>query len=520
MQCLLQLGRVDEADAFREAVVAVHPANWRLLKAAAESYLNDPEHFGFITAGKFHRGHHRGGGKYVGAYERDRSRALQLLETGLDHAKSDPDRAAAGSYLLTLAHALMGDRATSESWRLQSLTSLDVLAEYDENPYRDWRGQQEGGAPVEPDGTPVYYRVPESFEKAKNDGQRWRWALAQAAEADPGLLNTTRLELAGFLLGQFGTQTMAGLPLGTTIADGRPEASGPYAVDTLEENETIARLAIGVKRFKLPDEFNPIKIYQSIAAEPKTGKGEDALNALAGIFENRRQLDRAAHYLERSRAIYGNGNDGWKQKHIDQIEKAWGQFEPLLTQPAGRGAAVDFRFRNGRRVHFEAHEVLFDKLLKDVKDYIASNPKQVNWQESDLSDIGARLVARDQRQYLGRSVAQWDLDLEPAARHLDKRISVTTPLQKAGGYLLIAQIDGGNTSRIVVWLDDTVIVKKPLANETYYFVADARTGLPVARRRRAIRLAHGASQRQEQVPRRDQDARADRPTTLARYKWP
>ena len=115
--------------------------------------------------------------------------------------------------------------------------SLDVLAEYDENPYRDWRGQQEGGAPVEPDGTPVYYRVPESFEKAKNDGQRWRWALAQAAEADPGLLNTTRLELAGFLLGQFGTQTMAGLPLGTTIADGRPEASGPYAVDTLEETK-------------------------------------------------------------------------------------------------------------------------------------------------------------------------------------------------------------------------------------------------------------------------------------------
>ncbi len=79
------------------------------------------------------------------------------------------------------------------------MTPLDALADYDENPYASWGGQQSGGAPVEPDGTPVYYRVPESFEKAKNDGQRWRWALAQAAEADPGLLNTTRLELAGFL---------------------------------------------------------------------------------------------------------------------------------------------------------------------------------------------------------------------------------------------------------------------------------------------------------------------------------
>ena len=37
--CLAQLGRVDEIDDFREAVIAVHKDNWRLLQAAAESYL-------------------------------------------------------------------------------------------------------------------------------------------------------------------------------------------------------------------------------------------------------------------------------------------------------------------------------------------------------------------------------------------------------------------------------------------------------------------------------------------------
>ncbi len=42
-------------------------------------------------------------------------------------------------------------------------------------------------------------------------------------------------------------------------------------------------------------------------------------------------------------------------------------------------------------------------------------------------------------------------------------------------------MEGGNTSRIVVWLDDTVIVKKPLAGKMYYFIADARTGQPVPR---------------------------------------
>ena len=78
----------------------------------------------------------------------------------------------------------------------------------------------------------------------------------------------------------------------------------------------------------------------------------------------------------------------------------------------------------------------------------------------------------DQKQYLGRSVARWDLDLEPRPAHFDRRITVTTPLQKAGAYLLTAQMEGGNISRIVVWLDDTVILKKPLAGKTYYFVAD------------------------------------------------
>ena len=40
---------------------------------------------------------------------------------------------------------------------------------------------------------------------------------------------------------------------------------------------------------------------------------------------------------------------------------------------------------------------------------------------------------------------------------------------------------GGNTSFIVVWVDDTAIVKKPLAGKTYYFVADAVTGKPIAK---------------------------------------
>lgn len=476
IQCLVRLGRVDEVDAFRDAAVQAHTGNWRLLQAAADSYFRFPQHYGFIVGGKFHRGHHRGGGRYVGSYERDRSRALQLLDQGRVAAQSNRDRVAAGEYLLILARVLLGDRADRDSWRLQSLTPLDALPDYDENPYARYGGQATG-APVEADGTPVFYKNPESFAKARNDGERWRWALVQAYEANLSLLNTVRSTRAAFLLRQFGTQTILGPNFGSRGQDGYEQATTPYSLESLRDDETTARLATGIKRFNVPDEFNPIKIFQAIAAEPQTGHGEEALNALASIFENRRQFDRSAQYLARSREAYGD--PGWKEKHLSQILGAWGRFDPHGTLPAGRAASVDFRFRNGRRVHFEAHEVHYEKLLSDIKQYLSSGINQVDWRRIDLGDVGFRIFSQNQQQYLGRPVAGWDVNLEPLPGHFDRRASIATPLQKAGVYLLTARMEGGNTSAIIVWLDDTVIVRKPLAEKALYFVVDARTGKPV-----------------------------------------
>src|SRR5207253_1686576 len=80
--CLLALGRSDEIDDFREAVIKVHEKNWRLLDAAAQNYASY-DHYGYIVAGKFYRGNHRGGGHFVGAMEHDRVRSLQLLQQAL-----------------------------------------------------------------------------------------------------------------------------------------------------------------------------------------------------------------------------------------------------------------------------------------------------------------------------------------------------------------------------------------------------------------------------------------------------
>ncbi len=485
VQCLTQLGRVEEIDAFREAVIGLHKDNWRLLQAAAMSYVNDAVHFGFIIASEFHRGQHRGGGQYAGSFERDRGRGLQLFLQGLERARKDPDRPAAGSYFLSLADALLHNRIAGGAWQLQRLTPVDTLPDYDEPGTGAWGGGQTG-APVEADGTPVYYHTPRDFSQARNDGERWRWALAQAAEVDPNRLNQTRFRLASFLLGQFGTETFNDSISQWSAwwaGDRSTVPTDPHLLESLKDEETMARLATGVKRFTLPDEFNPIKIFQKIADDRATGQGAEALGALVSIFENRRQYDRAASYLTRSKQEYGDPGNG-KEQQLRQILGAWGQFEPVMSQPAGKGATVGFRFRNGRRVRFEAHEVLLPKLLSDLKEYLTSRTsQQIDWQRIDVNRIGLQLVTQNGQQYLGRLVARWEIDLDPPSGHFDKQITVSTPLQRAGAYFVTARMDGGNTSNIVLNLDDTVIVEKTVSRDStsnaYYFVADSRTGQPV-----------------------------------------
>jgi uncharacterized protein YfaS (alpha-2-macroglobulin family) len=473
--CLQQLGRDDEMDDFREAVIDVHKGNWRLLDAAARNYQQG-QHYGYIIAGKFSRGWRRGGGRYVNAFQRDRARALQLMQQALPLVKDEKDASAVAAFHLHFAEILLHGAGYYEAWRLQSLTDLTQLPDYGEG-YN--YGGTARGAPVDAAGNPVYYKVPKSYEAAQSDGERWRWMLTQAAEFDAGRKSETDIILADFMRGQLGPQTMAqyGRRFG---GDAKEDASGTYALHTLSDDETIARLATGVKRFKVPDEFNWIKIYERVAGRGKSRFGGVARDSLAGEYENRRQYVKAAAAWRKAIEEYGASGQHYRQLALDQIVGNWGRFEPGEVHPAGSKATVDFRFRNGNKVSFEAHAIDVAKLLDDVKAYLKSNPGvHLDWNKTNIANIGWRLVEGGDGTYVGEKVAAWDMDLKPQPNHVDDRVTVTTPLLKPGAYLLTAKMAGGNTSRILVWLSDTVIVRKQLDGQVLYYVADAVTGQPV-----------------------------------------
>jgi len=93
--CLEQLNRLDEVDAFREEAVAAHPDDWQLLAQVAQSYVNTTN-YGFMIAGEFHRGSHRGGGRVMNAAARDRVRALQLLRQAIQQVEAAHEQSQAG----------------------------------------------------------------------------------------------------------------------------------------------------------------------------------------------------------------------------------------------------------------------------------------------------------------------------------------------------------------------------------------------------------------------------------------
>ncbi len=465
IQCLYNLGRANEVDAFREKVIAAHGGNWRLLYAAAESYING-QHYGFMIAGNFERGSHRGGGKWVNAAERDRVRALQLMEQALKQITPGDNRAAVGHFCWSFAQMLLGNRGWSEAWRLQDLTDLSTLPDYDEGGY--YGGGR--GAPVDENGDPILYAVPDSWADAHNDGERWRWMLKMVEMNQPERQAEVQMHFANFLQAQFGVETLSQYRwFGRGADDGKP---GRYAVETLTDDETMARLATGPRRFTLPDEFNYLALYKQVADGNSAFKNQ-AISTVASHYENRRQFDRAVEYWRRL------ADKQHARDRIAQITGNWGVFEPVVTQPAGKGATVDFRFRNGNKVHLEARAINVQAVLADVKAYLKTNPRQLDRRNIDLGNLGYRIITENQTKYVGETVAAWDAPLTPRPGHFDRRVTLATPLKTAGAYLLTGTMLDGNTSRIIIWVADTAIVKKGMSNQLFYYVADAVTGKPI-----------------------------------------
>ena len=465
-----------EFDGLVEGAVAAHPDNAMLLVAAADAYRRVP-HAGRLIAGEFVRdGRNRYGGRpglnpsedpaasagaSVDTSYHDHIRELQLAHQSLAQTPDDTERHGSWAVL----GMILNEQA---AWKLQTLTPIDTLPEWGEP------GPEGGteGAPWAKDG-PVLYEIPASWEAAKNDGQRWRLALAEMARLQPEKAFESTLALARFSQSQFGTETLSSY--GWWQQQDPDSAKGILAMDTLAEDECLAKTSDGVRRFKLPASQHFIALYRSILKEsPAAG------DALTQVFLNRRQYAKARDVLEQTIAKHGPGNDDSRKKLLHQITGNWGRFEPTDTVPAGVQPKLPLVFRNASNITLAAAPVDMEAVLKDTLDYLKSNPEKFDWQRVNPSQIASRIIQEKASQYIGPPAATWEAKLTPRAGHRDTRSELEVPRDKPGAWWITGKMTGGNEFHTLVWIVDSVVVQRDVAGKLQCWVADAASGAPVA----------------------------------------
>ncbi|MGY8768011.1 MAG: alpha-2-macroglobulin family protein [Pirellulales bacterium] len=473
---LRSLARIPETDAFLEEVVKTHPKKWRVKLGVANSY-SSLQHYGQMIDNEYQRGVRRNQGGYINSVRRDRVRAMQLYTEAILLVKLESNPAEVANFYNDLSRFIVNNRTHGNAWRLQYLTETKELPSYDDG-YNYY--QQPQGTPVDEEGNPIYYHVPKTWQAAQNDGERFRFALEEAAKLSATYRNETHFRFAQFMEQQLGVQTMKQygfVPRGSNSDD--EDESGTFAIHTLKQYETIARLATGIKRFDIPDEFNHIKIYQKMISDPKAAWGVNAYQALAQVFENRRQYPIAAKHWKETIEHYGKGSNNSRETRLTNITGNWGTFKGGQVQAVGQGVDLQYVFRNGGEVEFTAHQIKVEQLLEDVKSYLKSNPRKVDYNQFNVQNIGHRIINQKQEKYLGKQVAKWSLELDPREKHFDRRITVNAPVQTAGAYMITAKMKNGNTSKAIAWVADTVIATKQLSGKKLYYVADAVTGKPI-----------------------------------------
>ena len=520
--CQQQLGLFASLDDDLSAAIAAHPNSFRILATAANQ-IQTAQHWGTVADQKFTRGWNRGGqrGQNVNVAEQDRLRSLQWraraielatnpetnagsdskeekADSAKDNSQQSAEKQAAAlsqevaQLHLDQAQALLLGRDRMLAWRLQALTDLQAEPDYldlDSNTAVPSRS-----APVTEGGEPVLYDLPESWQAANSDGERLRWSLNQAEKSD-ALRSQAAYQWAMFLNQQFSVDTLqqdAWLFRRAGESGELPE-QGVAAIHTLKDNETIAKLANGIHRFTLPDEFNPISLFQQLA-KGSDNFAESAAWELIQISLNRRQYPQAAEQLESYLKRFKVTNQ-WKRQLLDNIRQPRAAFDAAAAQPAGQPAKLSLLFRNANQIALTARRVDVEKILLDTKAYYRNfDPQQPNDRFGKLSGKQAPQITSpgslfDQAKiddYLLEQVAEWNEPLEARPNHWDRRVQIETPLKNAGMYLVEGIVSGQagaptQTLRILLSIEDTALMQKAAGNNQWLLWAtDAVSGQAIA----------------------------------------
>ena len=453
-RCLAKLKRFDEAEHLLDKAIlerkefAVH--------VAYSQALGELPHYGKMVKGVFSRVNEWG--LPYSSVEHDRVKRLKCLKAIMpDLAKQTKLRQR--WFWNEVVNALeMNGRNRGAAWKLLELTSLTEIPQVEERENWGESDFEEGPAPVDENGEPIFYGLVKNWEDAKNDGERWMFAnTARAAVDDFGRRNSAR-SLGVFAENQFGVYRL------------RYEGDLKKLIEdlkSLDDDETITRLANGIKRFKLPVEYNYIRMWREL----------NEYHLIAREYERRYQFVRACEMWKKA----GKGCSHCVERISSPNVSLSGNVPVVSYKKRGR---FEVNFRNADELEFSLVKIDVARYLEEVKDDIKNNRKRNDYY--NLWDVARFLIRlkdlKKVEKYLIGEKYSWSQKVSSPKDYFDAKKEIEVPYDlPQGDYLLEVTAKGGNRIHSLLRVQSLAVVKESFAVEDGggLYIVDAETGAPV-----------------------------------------
>lgn len=311
-QALTRLNALDDSinlDSILQEQMKRHGANPHFLRDAALLYQSACHTFKLVD-GAYIRGTGPWDGEYSGE-ARDRVEALRCLVKAMHHAEKGNNMKLLGQLRFITAQALpvKGNRyaplsAFQSYAALGNLTNLKELPDYvsreEASPFRNV-----ATVPVMVNagtGKPevIFYHASSSWETAKNDGERMRWLLDAAIQANPELANQVNYFTASWCRRLF---SYANTAPDQEFVYGPGNAGMVAGINPaeLKTDQTIVKTdRTGNGKFlltNLPPDYDFIRIASAVRITPEPDYYVNAANLAADEFLARNQRPAAAQFL-------------------------------------------------------------------------------------------------------------------------------------------------------------------------------------------------------------------------------
>ena len=455
-RCLVKLKRFDEAEALLDKAIlermefAVH--------VAYSQAIGELPHYGKMVKGVFSRVR----GVHYSSVEHDRVKRLKCLEAIMPEVSKQTKLRQRWFWNEVVGALEMNGRNRGAAWKLQELTLLTEVPLFEEKNGWSRSDFEEGFAPVDENGEPIFYEVPRTWAVAKNDGERWMFANAMRADVDEAGRRNSARSLGNFAENQFGVHKLRGEgDLEKLIGNLR----------FLDDDETITRLANGVKRFKLPVEYNYMRMWRELKEYA----------SIASEYERRYQFVKACEMWKKAGEGYGY--------HIERISSPnvslSGNVPIVSYKKRGR---FEVNFRNADELGFSLVKIDVARYLEEIKDDIKNNRKRENYYNpyynrwDTYSFLRGCGDLKKVKKYLTEQKHSWSVKVSSPEDHFDAKKEIEVPYDlPQGDYLLEIAAKGCNRIHSLLRVQRLAAVKELFAAKDggELYVVDAETGAPV-----------------------------------------